>query len=147
VSREYFLAKLIKAATGEGSRGGKIIGHTPSGKPIYDSEGHTQSSSNRKPYPGEEQHKLPAMKPMSEAQRKKTYMPPEGTMPHYSDEPPLKAYKVLMREFKKRGADFQGHITFNPKTGGIETLTPEGDKIAKDIIGEMRSKATPKPGA
>jgi len=31
------LDDLIKAGTGEGSRGGKIIGHTKSGKPIYES--------------------------------------------------------------------------------------------------------------
>lgn len=31
-------AYFIKAGTGEGSRGGRIIGHTPSGKPIYDAK-------------------------------------------------------------------------------------------------------------
>jgi len=34
-SLDQALDDLIKAATGEGSRGGKIIGHTRSGKPIY----------------------------------------------------------------------------------------------------------------
>lgn len=31
---------LQKASKGEGSKGGKVIGHTRSGKPIYDSHGH-----------------------------------------------------------------------------------------------------------
>lgn len=33
---------LAKAGMGEGSRGGHIIGHTKSGKPIYDSASHPQ---------------------------------------------------------------------------------------------------------
>ncbi len=32
--------KLVKAATGEGSRGGHVIGHTSTGKPVYDKFGH-----------------------------------------------------------------------------------------------------------
>lgn len=42
------LDKLKKAATGEGSRGGEVIGHTKSGKPIYASskhEGHQEFGS------------------------------------------------------------------------------------------------------
>jgi hypothetical protein len=33
-------AALEKSSSGEGSKGGKVIGHTKSGKPIYDSHGH-----------------------------------------------------------------------------------------------------------
>ena len=32
---QYALAELLQKAMGEGSRGGKVIGHTKSGKPIY----------------------------------------------------------------------------------------------------------------
>lgn len=139
MKRVDFIELLLKASSGEGSRGGKIIGHTATGKPIYDKEGHAEAQ--RKPYPGEEQHSVN----IPESQKKKTFMPQDGTTPHYSDPPGLKAYKVLMREFKKRGADFQGHITYDPKTEGVQTLSPQGAKITQEIVQEMKSKATPAP--
>lgn len=37
------------AKSGEGSKGGKIIGHTKSGKPIYDSHGHAAHAGFAKP--------------------------------------------------------------------------------------------------
>jgi len=40
---EIYVVDLIKA--GEGSRGGKVIGHTKSGKPIYDSAAHASHGS------------------------------------------------------------------------------------------------------
>ncbi len=39
-AREMYLGPLNKSK-GEGSRGGKVIGHTKSGKPIYDSHDHS----------------------------------------------------------------------------------------------------------
>lgn len=38
--RADFLERLDKAVKGEGSKGGKIIGHTKLGRPIYDSHSH-----------------------------------------------------------------------------------------------------------
>lgn len=37
--RETIQKNFEKANTGEGSRGGKIIGHTKSGKPVYEDKG------------------------------------------------------------------------------------------------------------
>lgn len=43
------LDDLIKSTPGEGSRGGKIIGHTRSGKPVYDNHGHAAHAGFSKP--------------------------------------------------------------------------------------------------
>jgi hypothetical protein len=37
--------QVIKSSPGEGSRGGKVVGHTSSGKPIYDDHGHADHAS------------------------------------------------------------------------------------------------------
>jgi len=76
-SLDQALDDLIKAATGEGSRGGKIIGHTRSGKPIYQDANHADHSSFTK-----QDHKNAAtlrMKLSDEADDKaKLYGSPEG---------------------------------------------------------------------
>lgn len=41
-------ADLIEKAKGEGSRGGKVIGHTKSGKPIYDTSNHAKHANFNK---------------------------------------------------------------------------------------------------
>jgi len=76
-SVDQALDDLIKAGTGEGSRGGKIIGHTRSGKPIYQDANHADHSSFTK-----QDHKNAAtlrMKLSDEADDKaKLYGSPEG---------------------------------------------------------------------
>lgn len=129
--RKSFLEALIKA--GEGSRGGHVTGHTAGGKPIYG------SPAERKPYPGEEAHQMEPNAP----QQRKTYMPPEGTMAHYADTSNLRAYKNLIRMFKQKGQVFQGHITYNPGTDKVETMSPQGAQIVKQILEEFKSKQGP----
>ena len=41
LTNSNFKKQNLEKASGEGSRGGKVIGHTKSGKPIYDSFEHT----------------------------------------------------------------------------------------------------------
>lgn len=133
--RKAFLNNLIKAGkTGEGSRGGKIIGHTKTGAPIYDT-----GNGGRKPYPGQDQHLVEP----NEVEKRKTFMPPEGVTPHYADSPNLRAYKNLIRIFKQRGEGFQGHITYDPKTDKVETMTPKGASIIQNILKDMQAS---KPG-
>lgn len=131
---------LLKAGrSGEGSRGGRIVGHTKSGDPIYESSQNqasqgadkkeTPEPKPAKPFPGEEQHNSPKTEPKPES----TYIPAGGLAPHYSDEPEMKAYKNLISLFKKEGLDFQGHLTYNPKTKNIETLTPQAEKVFQDL--------------
>lgn len=136
---------LFKASNGEGTRGGKVIGHTPSGKPIYESQGHTKSPSGRLPYPGEEAHKLQ----MTEPQKRKTYMPPDGTTHHYSDSPNLRAYKTLMSQFKKQGVDFMGHISYDPKTDKMLALSPDAPQLIRQVydsfMADYNAKKQKKP--
>lgn len=40
----FSFANIFKAATGEGSRGGHVVGHTKSGKPEYESPMHTKET-------------------------------------------------------------------------------------------------------
>jgi hypothetical protein len=126
---------LRKGTSGEGSRGGRVIGHTPSGKPIYASEGRAGGSSERKPYPGEEAHKLPPNEP----QKKKTYLPPDGTAPHYSDTPSLRAYKQILSAFKRAGIDFMGHITYDPKTDHIKTISPQAADLLRRVTASTQA--------
>jgi hypothetical protein len=153
----YIFQPLAKAGkTGEGSRGGKIVGHTKSGKPIYDSEGHERHKdfdptekqevqnlhhelrTGRKPYPGEDSHKVEEI--LTQQQRKKTFMPLEGTSPHYTDTPNLRAYKNVMKYFKQKGLDFMGHITYDPKTDMIYTLSDVGKSNVENILAEHSAK-------
>lgn len=130
------LDEPMTKAAGEGSRGGKVVGHTATGKPIYDKDGHSNMPASRKPFPGEEQHKMPVM---TQQQKAKTFMPNEGTEAHYSDSPNLKAYKNILRTFKKMGMDFAGHITYDPKTDQVKTLTPQGAESIKKIISDYQA--------
>jgi hypothetical protein len=117
-------------AGGEGSRGGKVIGHTASGKPIYDSEQRRDVPKIRKPYPGEEAHKLPEM---PEAQKRRTYMPVTGTEYHYTDSPNLRAYKILMRQFKRQGIDFMGHISYDPKSDKMLAISQQAPALIRKV--------------
>lgn len=71
-------------------------------------------------------------------------MPPEGTSPHYSDSANLRAYKNLMRLFKQKGMVFQGHITYDPKSDKVSTLSDNGAALVKQIVSEFQGK---KPGS
>ena len=148
----YFLkssdSEPMAKAAGEGSRGGKVIGHTASGKPIYDKDGHRDQPKGRLPYPGEEQHKLTPNEP----QKRKTFMPPDGTEHGRYDSPNLKAYKTLMRQFKRQGIDFMGHISYDPKTDKMLALTPEAPNLIRKVYDSFMqdhqaSAAKPKPKA
>lgn len=124
----YILRK--SPSTGEGSKGGKVIGHTPSGKPIYDSEGRTTGGvSGRKPFPGEDQHKNAPNEP----QKRKTFMPIDGTDHGRHDPPNLKAYKTLLRAFKRQGVDFMGKISYDPKTDHMIALTPDAPELIRKV--------------
>lgn len=135
-----FLEKLIKAG-GEGTRGGKVIGHTASGKPIYDADQHAAGA--RKQYPAQEKTVTPD-KSVSLAQQNQSFMPAEGTEHHYADSPNLRAYKNILRAFKARGVPFQGHITYDPKTDSVKTMSGEGMKVIKEIISDYQAKNKPK---
>ena len=149
---DRFLEKLIKAA-GEGSKGGHVIGHTATGKPIYGDPRDVKGpgaepaaaapkpdASNRKPFPGVEAH---ALSPTAEKPTK-TYIPPEGTIEHYSDTPNLKAYKKLLSAFKREGVVPHGHITFDLKTDKCTILSEQGravvDKVVSDINAKMQGQ-------
>lgn len=118
--KKSFLQKLIKGGPGSG-----VKGH----------------QTGRKPYPGEDQHKMGKL----EGTPKQSFMPAGGLAPHYSDEPEMKAYKNLVSMFKKEGLDFQGHITFDPETKQIETLTPQGEASMKTLKEKYLGSQKPKP--
>lgn len=91
------------------------------------------------PHPGEATWKVEAT---TQAQKNKTYIPPGGTAPHYSDSPAMKGYKNIIRAFKKHGADYSGHITFDPKTERFQTLTESGTRIVRQLIAEHEASKT-----
>ncbi len=138
---------------GEGSKGGKVIGHTASGKPIYDKDGHRDvpkgrqpypESKERKPFPGEEAHKNAPTEP----QKRKTFMPVDGTAHGHYDSPNLKAYKTLMKQFKRQGIDFMGHISYDPKTDKMLSLTPEATGLIRKVYDSfMQEHEAKKPKA
>lgn len=164
--KKSFTEALLKAGkTGEGSRGGKIVGHTKSGDPIYesakkDSEGKetkekefsVESKPKQLPFPGEDAHKLgDVAKPGS------TFQPAGGWGMHYTDYEvspahgelaPVGQYKQLIRNLKMMGKDWHGHITFNPESKTIEPLTQQGREYIKEAMTnphllEDRAKWTP----
>ena len=157
--KKSFLDSLLKAGrTGEGSRGGKIIGHTKSGDPIYEGskkEGAGQAPAKkpeapaskeakqeapkgeekRLPFPGEEAHKLGDI-----AKPAQTHTPAGGWAQHYTDYEvspahgelsPIGQYKHFVRNLKMMGKDWHGHVTFDPETKEIKPLTSEGNKHIK----------------
>lgn len=71
-------------------------------------------------------------------------MPPDGTAEGFYDPPALKAYKGALRQFKKKGWDFQGHINYNPKTGAIYSMTPEGQERLQILIKEHQEREATK---
>jgi hypothetical protein len=131
VSLVKSLVNLEKAGkTGEGSRGGRIIGHTAAGKPIYAKEGVEVSDYKKEGvHPGVEAHKIkPDVK-------EHTLEPTGGWDPHYSDKdtPGLSSYKALRNKLWKEGFDMKGHITLNPKTGEVKSLTKRGDAMIQHL--------------
>ena len=149
---------ILVKAQGEGTRGGKVIGHTPAGKPIYASEGKTTGGpSQRKPYPGEEAHKLTTKqpeakapqdskpKPPNEVQKRKTFMPPDNTKEGRYDPPNLKAYKTLLQAFKKQDVDFMGHISYDPKADQIIAISDEGPSLMRQVYHNLMASLNNKP--
>lgn len=146
---------LFKSSSGEGSRGGKVIGHTKSGHPIYDSEQKDKKPDvekpetkkpeekprdnkkdpnvkERKPHPGEEAwrlNNLPAV------EKVKTYVPNDGTTPSPYDHDNLKAYKLLMREYLRSGVDFKGRITYDTKANKITLLA--NPEFTRSLMAKM----------
>lgn len=121
--------RLIKAS-GEGSRGGKVIGHTKSGKPIYDKQG------ERKPYPGEDT-KTSAEK--KEAENKPLKTIPLEMLPsdkYDSMFPNLKLYKKIL---KIMGDKAEGRYSWDHKTGNILVQNDEAKQILKQAILGMDS--------
>jgi len=138
-------SKLAKAGlagggpTGEGSRGGKVVGHTPSGKPIY--AGSKEAAElQRKPHPGEEQHAAPEVG----GPAPQSYEPPEGSVLHYSDPPDLAVYKVMMTLFKKAGMSHRGQVSYNPKSQKMVLLNKEAagtvKKLYQDFMAEQKKR-------
>src|SRR5690606_34536429 len=109
-SRNIWLNLLIKGGSGSG-----VKGHTTS----------------RMPFPGET-----TATPSANPNKKKTYSPAEGTEAHYTDTPNLRAYKGIIRGLKRKGLDYNGHITYNPKTDQLETISERGKKMIEDLIAE-----------
>lgn len=97
--------------------------------------------TDRKPYPGVDQHKAPkGDKPAA-----KTYIPAGGDfIPRYYDSPGLKSYKTLLSLFKKEGLDYSGHISFNPQTQEIVALTDKGKKAFEALQDKYVPDAKPK---
>lgn len=80
--------------------------------------------TDRKPYPGEEAHK---MGPMETRPPKGMIGPNDLTPPHYSDPPMLKQYRMLI---KKLGpVAVEGRFHYDPKADKI-VATDEGKQLA-----------------
>ena len=151
--------EALHKAAGEGSRGGKVIGHTRTGRPIYDSKNHVQhdaftpeehSDVKQKHQELETGKKYPAnlkdQKTPTVAQQRKTYMPIDGGKDGRYDSQGLQTYKKILRLFKQHDAPFQGHVTYNPKTDEISTISNEAHDLIRGLLDKhQKSKGGASP--
>ena len=127
-NRPSFLS-LLKGGLGSGQRG------------------HTTARLNY-PNPGEALPLVPEKKEeLEEIDPKQTYIPPEGTTPHYSDSNEMRIYKRLLTTFKQKGIVPHGHITINPQTNEILPLSSTGRRIIDELVAigkKMQAKESEK---
>jgi hypothetical protein len=116
---------LVKAGSGEGSRGGKVTGHTKSGKPIY----------------GDSATKKPSDLPSEKSPASATHIPVEGFVNHYSDTASEREYKELYRNLEKQGKlhDFHGHLTFDRATHSVKPLSKRGAEVLENFRGSKQT--------
>lgn len=141
--KKSFSERLLKAS-GEGSRGGKIVGHTKSGKPIYSGSKEAENPVKQEP----EVTKIPgvgvginaeAMQQKLKADRDKprTLSLAEIGPYHYSEAPNLTKYRKIL---KLSGERLNGHITYDAKTDSIKTISAEAPKLLESIINRNGQK-------
>ena len=85
------------------------------------------------PKPGENLPLVSEPKAEEKVDQKQTYIPPEGTTPHYSDTKEMYVYKKILTYFKQNGIVPHGHISFDPKANKIITITNKGRQILSEL--------------
>lgn len=94
--------------------------------------------SGRKGHTTEKESSPKKEKMQQPPEMQSTYIPSGGLEPHYSDTSEISTYKKFIRYLKKEGKDFEGNISYNPKTKKIVAISPEGEKM----ISEAKDKAS-----
>lgn len=127
----------LKVDAGEGSRGGKIIGHTKSGKPVYSSHGHPSHGSFSKSEhieAGRLHSKLAGEAQIKQAKLRSPFPPLYREQKHHEGE--------AAKHSKSSKIDMgTGHVTMAPavEEGNIE---PEKRKKKKKVLGGASNPST-----